>query len=432
LAINSASSYATIYREVSSSGHVTFTDSPSDDPVSSSIVIIKQQTADKTTDLARENRLISPNKDNKTITRPDDLQNLTADFDDAILDNWLSSYWDCTNHFQRVDFQHKKFLQFFSQNSPLVIPIVNRNDKSLKLYYSENIKYELDTKQKVLLSYRNNAKPQVLYICAEDDVPQHYKNRFDTYLINQIFLAGHGKGPNLDIKDGAKFLDQECRLTYEDKEYKNARGTCALAATNDNNVAAKYHLGMLYRFNTGGNIDYQTSYKHTLAAANAGFSPAFSWLAWHYEFGKGLTPNYAEALRWRIAAVDAGHMEAAKSIAKYYMQGLGVETDHVQAAVWLLIAARGGDSHAQNMLGCMYANGVGLEQNYELAYHWINKSKQQNNPKALFNLAMLYEQDKIIKDGKGSADALYERARQRGITRTSDIIDKYDRVWAIE
>lgn len=416
-------------REVSASGQVSLTYEILDDTISSTITPVTENIEYRNIGVIKNEKPVSPNILDKRITNHDDLRSLTGDFDDALLGNWLSERWDCTNAFQRVDFKYNKFLQFFSRNASLVIPIVSRSDKSLELYYSSNIQYEFDTEQQVLLSYRNNGKPKILYICTEKDVPQYYIDQYNTYLINQNFLTGHGMGENIDIKDGAKFLEQECRLNYEDKEYKKARDTCEIAASNSKNVAARYYLGMLYRYNSGGEMNYKTSLKYTLEAANAGFSPAYSWAAWHYDFGKGVKKDYKKAMYWRIASVDAGHTEGAKSIARYYMRGLGVETDYMQAAVWLLIASRGGDPHAQNKLGSMYANGVGLKQNDEQAHYWIQKSEQQNNPKAVFNLAVMYEKDRIIDNGKSYAAPLYERAKELGIKESTDIMDKYDRVW---
>ena len=421
--LSSMGAHAAIYREVSPSGHVTFTDSPLP------YEVIRTPSVNDNIDVTKNNKWVSPNLKIKKIARLDELQDLTDDFDEAILDNWLSRSWDCTNHFERIDFKENKFLQFFSKDSPLVIPVVSQKNKLFELAYSKSIRYQFDATEKLLLNYRNQSKPYILYVCAEKDVPQRYRDRYSKYLITQEFLTGHSEGRGIEIKDGKKFLEQECRRTFEAKEYKDARTNCSLASTNKNNIAAKYYMGMLYRFNTGGESDYSLSYKQTLASAQSGFSPAYEWLAWHYRFGKGVTQNYEKALRWSIAAVDSGNLKVALSVAKFYMQGLGVEKDYTQAAVWLLIAARAGDSHAQNTLGCLYANGVGVKQDLKLAHHWIRESHYQSNPKAIFNLAVLYEQGKISKHGKSFSIPLYERAKRIGITRSDDIIDKYDRVW---
>lgn len=421
--LSSMCANAAIYREVSPSGHVTFTDSPLPHEV------IRTPAANENIDVTKNNKWVSPNLRIKKIARPDELHNLTDDFDEAILDNWLSRNWDCSNHFERIDFKQNKFIQFFTRGRPLVIPIISKDNKSFELSYSKSIRYQLDTTKKLLLNYRNESEPYILYVCAEESVPQFYRDLFSKYIITQQFLIGHGDGGKIEIKDGAKFLEQECRRTFEAKEYEDARTNCSLASTNKNNIAAKYYMGMLHRFNTGGKSDYSLSYKYTLVSAQSGFSPAYEWLAWHYRFGKGVTQDYEKALRWSIAAVDAGNLKVALSVAKFYMQGLGVKKDYTQAAVWLLIAARAGDGHAQNTLGCLYANGVGVKQDFKLAHHWIRESHYQSNPKAIFNLAVLYEQGKIGKHGKNFSIPLYERAKRMGITRTDDIIDKYDRVW---
>jgi len=209
LLVVSSTSYAEIYREVSPSGIVTFTD--------------------KSTGFSNNNtkaKRVSSTTRNRASISLDSLHNLSDSFDDSIFDGWLSLYPDCTNHLQRIDLKHKKFLQFFSQNSPLVIPIVNRKGNSFGLYYSTNVRYQLDTLKNVLIVYRTKSKPRVLYRCENNNVPRYYKDRYDAYLINQNFLADQSIGNKIEINDGAEFLLQECRRAFEAKEYKTARSIC--------------------------------------------------------------------------------------------------------------------------------------------------------------------------------------------------------------
>ena len=420
---------AKIFREVSSSGHVTFTDKPSDN---AQLIDIDGRKRDALEAGLKYNKPIRLQKPDQRIQSIEQLQNLTAYFDDSILQNWLSKYHDCSNHLQRVDLRYQKYLQFFSENSPLVIPIIGRSHKSFDLYYSGSVRYRYDTEEKVLVVYRNNMDPRILYVCPERYVPRRYVNHYYKYLINQDFIEGHSRGDDIAIEDGAEFLQQECRLNYKKKEYKLARTSCRIAAASRENVAAQYYMGMLYRFSFGGEQDLKTAYKYTRASAEAGFSPAFAWMGWHYEFGKGLEINYAEALRWHIAAVDAGHLKSSKPVSRYYLQGIGGEQDFSQAAVWLTIAARAGDSHAQNSLGCMYANGIGLQPDFDKALHWINESHKQGNPKAIYNLAVLYKNNKVPGYTSDHAIPLFKRAASFGIFRTSDIQNHFDRLWFAE
>lgn len=420
LLVISKISCAEIYRSINSSGQITFTDRSS---------ISSKNTPTGYTNPDRNRKYVTPVAGKKWDLKPEDLHDLTGNFDESILDNWLSSYWDCSNHLERIDLKYRNRLSFFTRNAPLVIPIVEQHDKAFKLFYSSEVSYKLDVKQQVLLKTYNKTKQEVIFFCDEKDVPQHYKDRYSTYLVNQDFLSGHSQGRNIAIKDGAKFLENECRRAYKAKEYELARSTCELAAANDKNIIAKYFLGMLYRYNWGGDIDLEKSFEYTKDAADAGFSPAYGWLAWHYNFGKVVNKDYRKALHWYKTAVDAGDPETAIAVANFYLRGKGVAIDYEQAAVWLLIAARAGNDHAQNKIGCMFANGVGVEQNYKLAYYWIRKSSQKNNPKAIFNLAVLYDRGKVVKDGSGYASELYKKSAKYGLRKSADIIDKLDRIW---
>ena len=422
----SPNSYSEIYRKLSPSGYVIFTDVA---PFEDKNPIQKVKVPNPIIKTSRViNKWASPNFIDKKTTKPNELKNLTDDFDENILDNWLSSSWDCSNHFERIDYKNKNIIYFFTKNSPLVIPIVKQQNKSFELFYSSKISYKFDPIKKVLMKYHSKSRDKLLYVCDAQDIPQYYRDGYATYVINKNFLSEHGVGGNVEINDGGKFLEQACRRAYEAKEYKTARSTCGIAATNKNNVVSKYYLGMMYRYFWGGEIDLGKSYKYMSEAANSGFSSAYTWLGWHYNFGKGIKKDYEKALRWYIAAVDAGDFKSARSVASFYLKGKSVEIDYEQAAVWLLIAARAGDDHAQNKIGSMFANGVGVKQDYKLARHWIEKSSYKNNPKAIFNLAVLYDRGKIVKDGKWYASVLYKKAAKYGIKHSSDIIDKLDRV----
>ena len=419
---------AELNRRVNELGQVTFSDRQPTDGISLRYKADINEPLNSEKPSGQNSR--SPSSSQR-INNLEDLKNLTHNFDSKILSEWLSSYSDCSNHFFRVDFKYKNYLSFFTHDGPLVIPVVKHTGNQVDLYYSTSYRFEFDTQRNVILSYVNGKNPKVLYRCDEQQIPKRYVNNYYKYLINQSFINGHSLGDNIEVNDGIRFLQQECRADYQSKKYKKARTTCGLASVHDKNHAARYYLGMLYRFNWGGKIDLHKSYKYTLESANKGFSPAFGWLAWHYDFGKGIEPDYAEALRWRIAAVDAGHLEAAKSIAKYYLQGKAVEQDYSQAVVWLVIAAKTGDSHAQNMLGCMYANGIGIQQNYFHAIYWIRKSEKTGNPKAIFNLAVLYANNIVPNKGVADSVPLFDKANRFGIYKSSDINNIYDRLWHV-
>lgn len=252
LLITSANSYSEIYRKVSPSGHVTFTDIAPPDYKKPILKVIKTNPVIGESRIT--NKWVSPNNFDRKITKPSELKALIDDFDKLILDNWLSSYWDCSNNLERIDYKHNNALYFFTKKSPLVIPIVKHERKVFELFYSSKIRYQFDPVKKVLMKYHNKGKNELLYICDARDVPQHYRERYATYMINQQFLSEHGVGKNIEIKDGGKFLEQACRRAYKAKEYETARSTCGLAAVNKNNIISKYYLGMLYRYFGGARL----------------------------------------------------------------------------------------------------------------------------------------------------------------------------------
>lgn len=53
-----------------------------------------------------------------------------------------------------------------------------------------------------------------------------------------------------------------------------------------------------------------------------------------------------------------------------------------------------GDPQSQSLLGIMYLEGEGVKQNYKTAAQWFQKSAEQGDELAEYNIGLLYERGK--------------------------------------
>lgn len=78
-----------------------------------------------------------------------------------------------------------------------------------------------------------------------------------------------------------------------------------------------------------------------------------------------------------------------------------------------LEGAKAGDTSAQSLVGCYYLNGEGVRRNKREAKYWSEKAAQKGDPEAIFNLALLCEQEGTPKDSR-RAVLLYNKAAMLG------------------
>ena len=83
--------------------------------------------------------------------------------------------------------------------------------------------------------------------------------------------------------------------------------------------------------------------------------------------------------------------------------GFGFIKDYSEAARWIQKSAEQGNDLAQydlGDLGVLYVNGYGVTQDYTIAVKWIQKSAEQGNAKAQYNLGAMYENGYGISKNK--------------------------------
>ncbi|MGH6711232.1 MAG: tetratricopeptide repeat protein, partial [Bradyrhizobium sp.] len=86
----------------------------------------------------------------------------------------------------------------------------------------------------------------------------------------------------------------------------------------------------------------------------------------------------------------AGDAKAMTMIGELYSGALGVKRDYAKAAEWYQRAADGGDREGMFALAMMKLSGRGGPVNREQAVKLLASAAKLGNPKAAYNLALLY------------------------------------------
>src|ERR1019366_1427359 len=99
--------------------------------------------------------------------------------------------------------------------------------------------------------------------------------------------------------------------------------------------------------------------------------------------------------------------KAMTLLGELYANALGVKRDYARAADWYKRAADGGDREAMFALAMMRLEGRGAPANREDAVKLLASSAKLGNPKAAYNLALLYLDGQTLpQDVKSSAEFL--------------------------
>ena len=128
-----------------------------------------------------------------------------------------------------------------------------------------------------------------------------------------------------------------------------------------------------------------------------------------YRNGEAVEKDEQTAFMWYKKAAEQGYAPAQSNLAFMYDFGKGVEQDEREAAKWYRKAAKQGEAGTQYMLGWMYDKGEG-EQNYKEAYIW-------------FSLAMMFGYENTRRDiiAKRLSKDEVEQAQKEAERRVGEI-----------
>ena len=163
------------------------------------------------------------------------------------------------------------------------------------------------------------------------------------------------------------------------------------------------------------------------AKASQGDVAAMAKLGEAYWGKQGIPADIEKGKMWLNKAADAGSLEAQMFLGSAYLSGSQLPKDPKIAANYLLRAAqqqqpadptlRGTQALAQYFVARLYEQGIGLEKSHEKAIEFLEKSADNGNYPAEFDLGVLYNDGKggLVQD-KAQACKLFEKAADQGHT----------------
>ena len=158
-------------------------------------------------------------------------------------------------------------------------------------------------------------------------------------------------------------------------------------------------------------LDDSGKYKEALAfikpKADGGDARAVTLVDYLYEVRMS---NIGEGVKWYKKAMGLNDSLAHSNMARIYYR----MTDYKLAAQTLEKASKLGDTGADAMLGNMYLNGIHFKKDYKKALVHIQKAVADDDPQALTDLAICYENSYGVARDMDKAIEFYKRGAAGG------------------
>jgi TPR repeat protein len=127
------------------------------------------------------------------------------------------------------------------------------------------------------------------------------------------------------------------------------------------------------------------------------------------------TNSMAEAFQWYKHSADLGDPLACFQLANFYYRGWGImETNLDNYRGWRFKAASLGATEAQYVMGAAYRTGDGVVKDVGSSLVWYRKAAAKNHPKAFYDLALHYLEEKTNRASMELAHDYMLRAAQGG------------------
>ena len=158
-------------------------------------------------------------------------------------------------------------------------------------------------------------------------------------------------------------------------------------------------------------LDDSGKYKEALAfikpTADSGDARAATLVGYLYEVRMS---NIGEGVKWYKKAMGLNDSLAHSNMARIYYR----MTDYKLAAQTFEKASKLGDTGADAMLGNMYLNGIHFKKDYKKALVYIQKAVADDDPQALTDLAICYENSYGVARDMDKAIEFYKRGAAGG------------------
>lgn len=198
------------------------------------------------------------------------------------------------------------------------------------------------------------------------------------------------------IQQSQDYLFTEANKAYIDENYSRALDQFKLADI-QGNIYAAAHVGIMYNYGYGCNIDFEKAFEYFKKGAENGCPLATGWLAESYRLGNGVSENkeYAEYLYSKIILdlrkmCEYGDMEALYFLGFNLISGIGEKRDEKEGIRLLKESYKKGEKRAAVKLAHCYYLGKGVEKNPVKTVNLLLKNPIPSHKIAQFLLGKCY------------------------------------------
>lgn len=162
-----------------------------------------------------------------------------------------------------------------------------------------------------------------------------------------------------------------------------------LAAARAGYEPAFFQVGYCYAYGLDTDVDAEQAGRWLCRAAALGDSSALYTLGYLFSLEDWPEHDYVRAIEHMKEAAQRGYSEAYAAVGYFYRKGLGVEVDPVQALDWYRRGAEIGEPFALHSMGFCYQHGLGVEADEEIARDYLQRAADAGSEKASLVLEAL-------------------------------------------
>lgn len=223
----------------------------------------------------------------------------------------------------------------------------------------------------------------------------------------------------LEIYTDTKHPDPKVReLFAEAAKAREIEGRAAEArdlysrAAAEGCVEAMVNLGAIYA--EGAQSEKEKALALFMRAVEAEDPVGMRNVGYLHALGIGVPKDKKLAAEWYERAALKGNARAQCNLGVLYAYGNGVPQNYEKAAYWYMRSAENGYSRAQTNLGVLLVQGKGIEKDHLAAAYWFARSQ---SPRALYNLALLYQEGDGVPPNPDEARRLIESSASLGYSK---------------
>ncbi|WP_261842877.1 hypothetical protein [Aliamphritea ceti] len=228
-------------------------------------------------------------------------------------------------------------------------------------------------------------------------------------------LAEQGDG------EAAFFAARTYSLHFDDFQSQTKALKWLQVARNAGLAEAGYYLGMAYQHGQGTYIDLEKAISAYQFAADRNNPNAQRNLGMLYKEGNGVAKNGAKAFDLISRSAKAGIIDSQLTAGVMLLRGEGVEKDERLGHSWIKQAAVAGNQDAQLALGIMYS-----DLDIAASINWYEQAAAQDNPYALYHLAILYLKGMRVPQDLYKAREYARQSAELGHLSSSTLLQSID------